>query len=155
MYRAFWWLCYTLAGIWLQEFLPGVDFLAPGLLLAMQEERPGAIAWLVVAWVIIQEGTGGLIFCFCPAWYGGLVVFYQVGRWLFDQKSFLFVCLTGLLFGLWMVGLTLALVGLEETRLFPEPLLVRALLQAALFPVVWWLASSWYPERLKSHERPA
>ncbi len=155
MYRAFWWLCYTLAGIWLQEYVPGVDFLAPGLLLALQEERPGAIAWLVVVWLVLQEGLGGLAFGFGPAWYGGLILFFQVGRWLFDQKSFLFACLTGLVLGCWMVGLTLALAGLEEIHLFVEPLMGRALLQTLLFPAVWWLADTWYPQRLRSHERPA
>ena len=155
MYRTFWWLCYTLAGVWLQEFVPGVDFLAPGLVLALQEERWGPIVWLVLAWIIVQEGLGGLAFGFGPAWYGGLILFYQVGRWLFDQKSFLFVCLTGLVMGAWLVGLTLALAGLEDIRLFMEPLLFRAGLQAAVIPMVWWVAGSCYPERLKIHERPA
>ena len=155
MLRFAWWLGFTLAGIWLQQGLAGVDFLAPGILLAVQQERPVVAAWLALCWMFVQEGTGGLAFGYGFAWYGGLFLFIVIGRWLFDQKSFLFACLTGLVLGAWHVALSMALGGLEELALSASHLAVEGVMQALLFPLTWWAAHSWYPERLKRHERPA
>lgn len=33
-----WWGTYTIIGVWAQRVFPGVDFLAPGIVLSMQEE---------------------------------------------------------------------------------------------------------------------
>ena len=60
--RIAFWALFTLCGLWLQNIVPGVDFLAPGLILAMQEEKWTVPLWLGVLWLFLQEGTGSLPF---------------------------------------------------------------------------------------------
>ena len=54
------WSLVTLLGVWLQNLVPGVDFLAPGLILAMQEEKWTVPVWLGFIWLFIHEGTGSM-----------------------------------------------------------------------------------------------
>ena len=87
-----WWSIYTVLGIWAQRTLPGIDFFAPGIILSLQEEESGQrTALLGLIWILLVEGTGSLPFGYGLAWYGLLIAFYFMGRWLFEARSFLFI----------------------------------------------------------------
>lgn len=149
-----WWIGYIIAAIWAQKLLPGVDFLVPGLVVAMQE-RPGGRAFLLgLVFILLQEGMGGLSFGYGIAWYGSLLVLFQFGRWLFDVRSFLFMCLLGLAMGALHPLLTVGLMSLESLRPPMDRLLVEGALQALIFPAAWWLTAQIFPEGLKVDDSP-
>ncbi|MGE4553416.1 MAG: hypothetical protein AB7D57_09900 [Desulfovibrionaceae bacterium] len=153
MLRLVWWAGFTLLGIWLQRLAPGVDLLAPGLLLSFQEQRPPHTLALALAWVVLQDGSGTLSFGYGMLVYGLLALFFTGGRWLFDAHSFLFVCLSGLLCAGLHVLATGALSHLEGLQFLWPRLLTEAGIQAALFPLVWYAAHTLFPNRLKCDER--
>jgi len=150
----FWWAAYTVVAVWAQKVIPGVDFLAPGLVLSMQEEAGYRTVWLAVLWILLQEGMGNLPFGYGIAWYGLLVIFYIVGRWLFEARSFLFMCLLGIGLGVLHPLLTYGLSALANLAAPQPAVLVEGALQALLFPLVWAVADWLFPTKLRQDVTP-
>lgn len=137
--RLSFWVIFTLTGLWLQSFLPGVDFLAPGLILSLQEERPRTTVILGVIWLLLQEGTGSLAFGTVVLWYGVLAGLFFFGHWLFEAKNFLFMVILGACLGLLHFGLMQVMAQLQDWRVAPGRALMEGILQAVIFPVQWGL----------------
>nr|WP_242012389.1 hypothetical protein [Pseudodesulfovibrio cashew] len=146
-----WWAVYTVLGVWAQRFVPGVDFLAPGIVLSMQRNGPSGTFWLALSWVLLQEGMGNLPFGYGVAWYGMLVIFYIMGRWLFEARSFLFMCLLGLGLGLLHPVLAYSLARLANLAVDLRVAALEGAVQAAIFPMVWVLAETAFPRRVRQH----
>lgn len=144
-----WWAGYTVAAIWAQRFLPGVDFLAPGIVLSMQENAGQKTVWLAVIWVLIMEGMGNMPFGYGVAWFGLLATFYMVGRWLFEARSFLFMCLLGAGLGVLHPLLLSFLASLGDLTVNLKAATIEGLLQALIFPSVWMAADRLYPKVLR------
>ena len=66
-----WWGGYASIGISLQAVLPGLDFLLPGLIRAIQERKKAQFLWVAALFLLIQEGTGSMLF-------GGTLVSYAL-----------------------------------------------------------------------------
>lgn len=145
MTQAVWWLFYTLAAVWAQSFFPGVDFLAPGLIVCLQKDTKAKAFWLGLCWVIIQEGASSLSFGYALAQYAVLLACYAVGRWLFEGRNFVFICLLGVLLAAAHYTLTVTLARFQEYLFDPNPVLVEAGWQALFFPLAWLAASELYP----------
>ncbi|MBU1039515.1 MAG: hypothetical protein KKF77_00250 [Proteobacteria bacterium] len=156
MLASLWWMAFTILGIWGQSMLPGVDFFAPGLAVSLRWQKPGATILLTVIWIAIQEGAGGLAFGYAILWYTILFALLTVGRWLLDPDSLQFQALLGLTLGLAHL-LLLYLMAVLEMRAFPlGRVLGECLLQAVLYPILWYVAATMFPDRLKRvHEEPA
>ena len=156
MLASLWWMVFTILGIWGQSMLPGVDFFAPGLAVSLRWQKPGATILLTVIWIAIQEGAGGLAFGYAILWYTILFALLTVGRWLLDPDSMQFQALLGLALGLAHL-LLLYLMAVLEMRAFPlGRVLGECLLQAVLYPVLWYVAAAMFPDRLKRvHEESA
>ena len=137
--RVVFWMMFTLFGLWLQSFLPGVDFLAPGLILSLQEERPRTTVLLGVTWLLLQEGTGSLAFGTVVLWYGVLTGLFFFGHWLFEAKNFVFMVILGLCLGVLHFGLMQVMAQLQDWRVAPGRALMEGVLQAVVFPVQWGL----------------
>lgn len=150
----FWWAAYTVLGVWAQRIVPGVDFLAPGIVLSMQEQAGHRTLWLAAAWILLQEGVGNLPFGYGIVWYGLLIAFYIVGRWLFEARSILFMCLLGLGLGVLHPVLLYALGSLAELVVPMDSVMMEGAVQAATFPVVWLAADRLFPKRLRQDVRP-
>ncbi|MDO9631648.1 MAG: hypothetical protein Q7I92_07110 [Humidesulfovibrio sp.] len=156
MLAALWWMAFTILGIWGQSMLPGVDFFAPGMAVSLRWQKPGATIVLTLIWVAIQEGAGGLAFGYAILWYAILFAFLTVGRWLLDPGSLQFQALLGLALGLAHL-LLLYLMAVLEMRAFPlGRVLGECLLQALLYPVLWYVSEAMFPDRLKkAHDESA
>ena len=137
--RILFWIFFTLGGVWLESVIPGVDFLAPGLILAMQEETWSVPIWLGLAWLFVQEGTGSLAFGAGLLWYGGLAGLYFFGHWLFEARNFLFMFIVGLCLGVMHFVLVNLMALLLDWTVPMERLLMESVLQALIFPVEWGL----------------
>lgn len=149
-----WWTVFTVTGIWVQKFVPGVDFFAPGLILSMQEQGGHRTLILAVVWTLLLEGMGSLPFGYGVAWYGMLAVFYIMGRWLFEARSILFMCLLGVGLGLLHPVLSYCLAHLANMDIPLETTVVEGAVQAATFPVIWLLIDTMFPRRLRQDVRP-
>ncbi|WP_250645569.1 hypothetical protein [Salidesulfovibrio onnuriiensis] len=147
-----WWLAYTVAAVWAQKLVPGIDFLAPGLVLSMQE-RPG---WRTLAlacfWCLLLEGMGNMAFGYAFIWYGLLALFYLAGQWLFEARSILFMCLLGAGLGVLHPVLIHSLATLQGMAWPLKRVIWEGVAQAASFPVVWLLAKRMLPKRLRQDD---
>ncbi len=149
MLGIFWWGSFTVVGVWAQYFFPGIDFLAPGILVSLQEERPGVTVWLVLFWILLQEGMGSLFFGSAILLYGTLILAYHIGRNLFDSRSLTLVCFLGGVLGVCHFLFILMILRLEN-MIFPlERIFLESVAQAVLLPLVWYVAHWFFPQRLK------
>ena len=137
--RVVFWVAFTLLGLWLQSLMPGVDFLAPGLILSLQEDKPKATAVLAVVWLLLQEGTGSLAFGTVVLWYGVLTGLFFFGHWLFEARNFVFVLLLGGCLGVLHFGLMHVMAQLQDWQVPPGRVLMESLVQAVVFPIQWGL----------------
>lgn len=137
--RIAFWSLFTLGGVWLQSFMPGVDFLAPGLILSLQEEKVRATLGMAVLWMLVQEGTGSLAFGTVILWYGVLAALFFFGHWLFEAKNFVFMVILGACLGVLHFGLMHVMTYLQEWRMQPGRVLLESVIQAVVFPVEWGL----------------
>ncbi len=152
MLAALWWFVFTVCGIWCQALVPGVDFFAPGMVISLRWQKPGVTIALTIIWMAIQEGAGGLAFGYGILWYATLFALLTLGRWLLDPGSLQFQALLGVALGL-AHFLLLYLMAVLEMRAFPvQRILMECLLQALIYPVLWYVAENLFPERLKRHE---
>lgn len=147
------WLAFTAAAVWSQFFLRGVDVLAVGLLLSLQEEDLGRTFWLALVWVFLQEGMGSLAFGPVGLLYASFAGVYFLGRWLFSPKSLIFVCLLGLVLAGLRLALVLIMAALGDLVVTVPTLIDEAMVQAGVFPVAWFLASLGYTRMVSARER--
>lgn len=149
-----WWGAYTVLGVWVQRTVPGIDVFAPALIVSLQEESGQRSAVLAVIWILLIEGTGNLPFGYGLAWYGLLAAAFFAGRWLFEARSYLFMALLGLWMGALHPALVYGLASLSNLEVPMRPVLIQGAIQAAVFPVIWFLADHFFPARLRQDVRP-
>lgn len=135
--KAAFWGVFTLGGIWLQGFMPGVDFLAPGLILSLQEEKTRTTVFLGLLWLLIQEGTGSLAFGTVVLWYGVLAALFFFGHWLFEARNFVFMAILGACLGVLHFGLMNVMTQLQDWLVSPGRVFMESVIQAVVFPVEW------------------
>ncbi|SBW09667.1 conserved membrane hypothetical protein [uncultured delta proteobacterium] len=136
-----WWVVYYIAGMGLQLQFPGVDALAPAIMLSCQEGRPQQTAWLCLATILIQEGTGSLAFGNSLLWYGSLLLFFYVGRLFFVTGSLFFVVLLALVLGVAHSGILYVTSSLQGFEVDTYRLVQQAMAQALLIPPLYAAAS--------------
>lgn len=136
-----WWLAYAFAAIALQSVIPGLDFLFPGFIIAMQERRLFQTLCVGAAFMLAQEGMGSMAFGGTLLWYCVAAITYYVGCSLFQGSSLLFVFLfSSLLSGVHYIIFGM-LASLQDIPWEAANLLDECFLQAVLTPVIWWVAS--------------
>ncbi len=146
---ALWWLCYIVCGVCLQLMLPGMDALAPGLLLALQEGRHKLFIQLAAVFLLIQEGAGSLHFGAGLLWYAGLAVLFKFSARLFVADNLLFVAGLSAGLGAWRAAVQLFVCAVQDIPVDHTRLLQESLLQALLIPIVWGVALYLRPKRLR------
>lgn len=149
-----WWVAFFAVGICLQRALPGIDILAAGLFVALQERGEWRIFWVILALILVQEGMGTLDFGACLIWYPALLGFFFIGRWLFETRNVLFVVLLSACLGAVHLVVALLMTRLQYIAVDLPTLLDESILQAVLIPVVWKIASL-TRRFVVPHENPA
>ncbi len=147
--RILWWLCYIALALILQQQMPGLDFLAPGFLLALQMKSKKEIFWLFLIFTLIQEGTGSLTFGTGMLWYGGQILFFYLSAHLFVADNILFVTILSLSIGAYRICLLLLMGAIQNIQMEYSMLLNEALFQAFLTPVVWGIAYLFRPQAMR------
>lgn len=146
-----WWTVFTCLAVWAQKLLPGIDFMAPGLLLCIQFDKRRQAVWLILIWSLIQDGIGGLPFGYSIIWYLSIVALYRCGEMFFDVQSMMFTLLCGALLGLLHPLLTGVMSMLADMVFTPDRYLYEGIVQALIFPVEWLILKYAYPAGVK-HE---
>jgi hypothetical protein len=98
------WVVFGMLGVWIQFFAPGLDALAPGLVVSLQREHWSRTFWLLLAWMLVQEGVGSMAFGGVIMLYGLLVGGFILGCRLFDEANPLFMLLLGLGYSLMLIA---------------------------------------------------
>jgi hypothetical protein len=148
-----WWIAVAVAAIMAQSQVPGVDFLAAGFVLALQEERWTKSLWFALACILIQEGSGSLAFGSELIWYGTLAAMYFFGHYLFEARNFLFMIILGVCLGAMHILLTHMMASLQDWFVAPERLWLEAIVQAVVFPMEWGLLFIMYNNLPLRHVR--
>ena len=140
--NAGWWLAYAFAAISMQAALPGLDFLLPGFILALQERRLFQALFIGTAFMMAQEGMGSMAFGGTLLWYAVAAVAYFMACSLFQGRSFLFILLLAILLSGVRYVIFGFLANLQGIPWEPSILLDECFLQAVLTPVICALASA-------------
>lgn len=133
----FWWLAFIATAIAIQALAPGLDVLAAGLIILLQERDYKAMLWLLPLFVLIQEGMGTRPFGAVLVWYGATVGIFLIGRWLFEARNFLFVFLLSASLGAVYYLLAWLMDPLQDIAFNVEDTMDKALVQAIFLPFAW------------------
>lgn len=134
---ALWWTSFLMAGIWMQQLLPGIDALIIGLIIALQEGRIARLLWVLPTIILLQEGMGTLAFGSTLLWYGATIALFYMGRWLFEVENFVFVFLLSACLGLVHYLISDMMASLQNLELPLRQLMDESILQALFIPPTW------------------
>lgn len=127
-------------GICVQSLAPGLDALAVGLLIMLQEEDYRNMLWLLPLFILLQEGMGSRPFGSIIVWYAATIVMFKIGRWLFDTKNFLFMFLLSASLGGVYFAVDWLMAPLQNLNFNVEDAMNKSLSQALFLPFAWRLA---------------
>jgi len=153
MGAAVFWMLFGVSAIWLQFVFPGLDVLAPGLLVSLQREHWTRVFWLAVAIILVQEGIGSMAFGSAVLLYGLLVAAYLLGCRIFEAANPLFMLLLGLWYGLTTILVRFSLAGLQDILLPTRQLPLEFLSQSLCFVLVWFVVHKLYARKVARHAR--
>ncbi len=136
--RLFWVVFFVLA-VWLQLFVPGTDFFVPGIILCLQRERFSHVFALILPALLIQEGTGALVFGAGLLRYGGLVGMFLAGRCLFEARSPVFILLLAATFALTQMTILHTMASLQSMSILGQRLFLESMTMFATIVLGWWL----------------
>lgn len=154
MLRLLWWALFTVSALWAQRLVPGVDFLAAGLAVSLQNETRTRSLVLAAIFVLLQEGVGSQPFGSALLWYWTLVLLQSLGGWLFQARSLPFMALLGLALGLTHFLLTFAMATLAVKGVPFDRVVSESLAQAVIFPLEWYLLDRAWPAKLRDDGQP-
>lgn len=132
-----WWVCFIAAAIAIQSAVPGLDVLAAGLIILLQERDWRGLAFLLPLFILLQEGIGTTPFGAAILLYAAAIVMFRLGRWLFETENFIFIfllsaCLAGAYYGVaWLMA------PLQNIAFNVEDTLDKCLIQAIFLPFAW------------------
>lgn len=138
--NAVWWVCFFLLSIVVQVYLPGLDALVIGLIIVLQERRYKYLLWLLPLLIFLQEGIGSREFGGAIIWYLLTIIFFNIGRWLFEVENILFICMLSICLGSSYFAIVYFMAPLQNVSINIQTLLDTSLIQAVYISIVWWLA---------------
>jgi len=132
-----WWIAYTAVGIYLQCIIEGVDFLLPGLLIALQENNKTQLCWLVVIYIFIQEGLGSLDFGGMALWYISILSIASYIYKIFHYRMILYLPVISLFASISHYFIIMYLCLLQNIALNTSLLIQDCIMQALILPIMW------------------
>jgi hypothetical protein len=138
------WLLFVVLAVWLQFIFPGMDFLAAGLVLCLQQERPGKVLLLAIICVLIQESTGPLAFGTSVLRYGALIVFFLLARRLFEANNPVLILILGGLFAVVHYLSLKTMTGLQSLVILDQRIFIDSVLLFFVFSTEWFVLSKIY-----------
>ena len=134
-----WGLFFMAAAIGLQALTPGLDALAVGIIILLQERDYKNMLWLLPLFVLLQEGMGTRVFGGVIVWYAAIIVLFKLGRWLFEVENFIFIFLLSSCLGAAYYGVAWLMAPLQDIPFNVQDTLDKSLIQALFLPFAWRL----------------
>ena len=144
-----WWFMYICLGIFLQAGFSGLDFLLPGLIVAIQERKPVQLIWVLLIFTVLQEGMGSMAFGSTLIWYVSTSALFYLGYSLFEVENFLFIFLLSGCLAATHIGIMHGMAILQNLPLNFNRLIEESVFQALVTPFVWRIAQT--SRRLVNH----
>ena len=141
MFNFAWWFIYIVIAICLQKIVHGVDFLLPGLIVALQERKIKQFLIIVTVFILIQEGTGTMPFGNIFLWYFLVIIFFYSWQWFFEVESFIFILLLSLALSLSHYLIIVILADIQDIYINFRELQDECVYQMFLTPLVWHLVN--------------
>lgn len=135
-----WWICFLPLAFVVQVYVPGLDALVMGLIIVLQERRYKDVFWVLPLLVILQEGMGSREFGSAIAWYLIVIIFFNMGRWLFEVENILFICLLAVCLGASHFAIVYFMAPLQNLQVDLQTLTDESLTQAVFIVGAWWVA---------------
>ena len=135
-----WWIMFTIVGVGLQWNVPGVDFLLPGLLVALQEHCLPQLCWVMLIFILIQEGLGSLHFGGVILWYLLVLSVAGIGYRLFHVYNWFFILITSIFAAISHYAVITLMCSLQALQFDSDILFYDCLIQALITPLVWKIA---------------
>jgi len=131
-----WWLLYTIFGIWLQRFIPGLDCFAPALAGCFYLGLTTTTFWLALIWILVQEGIGSLAFGSTLLFYTGITIFFFWSKIIFAKNSPLFfIGASVFTAGFYFLVMNI-MTNLQELNVPMHILLQNSILILIFFPIL-------------------
>lgn len=136
-----WWTIYIIIAIILQKFVHGVDFLLPGLIVALQERKIVQFLVVIVSFILIQEGTGTMPFGNIFLWYFVVIIFFYAWQWFFEVESFIFILLLSIALSISHYLIISILSDIQDIYINSRELQDECVYQVFITPLMWHLAN--------------
>lgn len=133
----FWWLCFIILAVCVQALAPGLDVLAVGLVILLQEDDYRGMLWLLPLFILLQEGMGTRPFGAAIIWYAAIIALFKLGCWIFDSKKFLFIFLLSACLGCAYFFIAWLMAPLQNLAFNVEDTLDKSIAQAIFIPFAW------------------
>ena len=146
--RLLWWAAYIVAALILQQQIPGVDALAPGFLISLQDEKKWQSFWLFLLFVLIQEGAGSLGFGSALLWYGGQVALFRLAERLFVADNILFVLMLSTSLGAYRCLISWFMCIVQKVPVEYMLLIQESLLQTVFILFFWGIVCLFRPKAI-------
>jgi hypothetical protein len=137
-----WWVFCSAGSVILQSCFPGLDFMLPFFLLAIQERKLIQTICTGIWFVLLQEGMGSFAFGGTAVLYSFAVILFFSGSRLFQGKNFLYVVFLGIVLAWVHYALYAMLCSLQNFPFRHELLTAECVCQMFVTPFVWWIANS-------------
>ncbi len=138
MHPILFWSLYAVLGIWVEYFIPGIDFFAPAVLVCLEMGKVRQLCWLLPLWILLQEGTGTTAFGNSILWYILLIASFKAGQYIFESKNFGFIMLFGVFMAVVYFVLTYVMsVGMQGLVIDPGKLISHSINIAVTFFPIW------------------
>lgn len=132
-----WWILFVILAVWAQILAPGLDILAVGLIILMQEHDYRNMLWLLPLFVLLQEGMGTRPFGAVIVWYAATIVIFHLGRWFFEVENFIFIFMLSACMGAAYFGVAWLMAPLQDLPFNVQDTLDKSLMQAIFIPFTW------------------
>ncbi len=132
-----WWICFIVLAVYAQTFAPGLDILAVGFIVLLQENDYRGMLWLLPLFILLQEGMGTRPFGATIIWYAAIFSFFKLGRWIFDSRKFLFMFILSACLGCACLAVDWIMAYLQNLPFDADSSLDKSIAQALFMPFAW------------------
>lgn len=145
-----WWICFIVLAVCAQALAPGIDMLAVGVIILLQENDYRGMLWLLPLFVLLQEGMGTRPFGAVIIWYAALFALFKAGRWIFDSRKFLFIFILSACLGCAYFAVDWLMALLQNLTFNIDEALDKSVAQAVFIPFAWRMVIA--TRKLKNEE---
>lgn len=132
-----WWFLYACTAVLFQCFTVGVDFLLPGIIVALQERKFFQFMAVFCFFILLQEGMGTMPFGNVLLWYLLVIIFFYAWQWFFEVESFIFIILLSAALAVSHYYIVSILATVQDIYINEKSLRDECFYQLFLTPFIW------------------